>query len=274
MSDTRQLAQELAAAHAARRIVPSPTSRDASFDLAAGYAVERELARLRRDEGRTPVGWKIGYPNRAVWRALKLETVVWGHMYDDTVHFASGGELALSIARMIAPKIEPEIVFKVKLPLTLGDNVADAAAALEATEWIAFGYEIIDCAYPDWKFQPPDFVADYGLHAASVIGAPVPVRAAKIPELVEQLAQFEITLKKNGAPVAQGGGRNVMRSPALAVAELASAMPRRPEGESLAAGAVVTTGSLTDSQFISAGETWQVEITGLGLEPLTLKIDV
>ena len=40
---------------------------------------------------------------------------------------------------------------------------ADAAAVLEAVEWLALGFEIIDCVYVDWKFQPPDFVAAYGL---------------------------------------------------------------------------------------------------------------
>ena len=71
-----------------RHVVSPPSARDAGFDLAAAYAVEAELVRLRRAAGRTTVGRKVGYANKAVWRVLKLDTLVWAHMYDDTVRYA------------------------------------------------------------------------------------------------------------------------------------------------------------------------------------------
>jgi len=46
-----------------------------------------------------------------MWRALKLQTLVWSHMYDDTVQYAEGGAATLSRAKMVAPRIEPEVVF-------------------------------------------------------------------------------------------------------------------------------------------------------------------
>ncbi len=75
---------------------------------------------------------------------------------------------------MTSPRIEPEIVFKLKRPFAGGD----AAAALEAVEWLALGFEVIDCVYADWKFQPADFLAAYGLHAGLVVGEPRPVAPA------------------------------------------------------------------------------------------------
>ena len=93
--------------------------------------IEAEYARLRRGEGRTTTGVKVGFANRAMWRALKLDTLVWAHMFDDTVHAARGGEATLSIDRMRAPKIEPEIVFKLKRPLTDPDLV-DPLRTLDA----------------------------------------------------------------------------------------------------------------------------------------------
>jgi hypothetical protein len=49
-----------------------------------------------------------------MWRVFKLQTLVWSHMYDDTVHCIDGnaGTLALPHARSL--KIEPEIVFGLK----------------------------------------------------------------------------------------------------------------------------------------------------------------
>ena len=40
------------------------------------------------------------------------------------------------------------------------------AAVLASVEWLALGFEIVDSVFADWKFQPADFVAAFGLHAA------------------------------------------------------------------------------------------------------------
>ena len=79
-------------------------------DIGAAYAVQQELTRRRLRRGAVVVGRKIGLANRAVWRALKLKTLVWASMYDDTVHFADNGHGAVSVSRMRAPRIEPEIL--------------------------------------------------------------------------------------------------------------------------------------------------------------------
>ncbi len=171
---------------------------------------------------------------------------------------------------MISPKIEPEIVFKMRSPLAAG--VTDAAAALEAVEWLALGFEIIDCPYADWKYQPADFVAAYGLHAALVVGEPCPVTTANIPELVEQLPTFKVRLAKNGEIVAEGSGRNSLRSPALCLAELATAMAKQDGAEPLAAGDLVSSGTLTESTLIQPGATWIASVEGIDLPPLTLHV--
>ena len=263
-------AREFVDAYANRQILPAPlTTREPGFDLSAAYVVEAELVRLRRAAGRTTVGRKVGYANKAVWRALKLETLVWAHMYDDTVQHAADNQASLDISRMCSPKIEPEIVFKMRAPL---DGADDAAAALGAVEWIALGFEIIDCVYPDWKFQPADFVAAFGLHAALIVGDPLPVEPAVIPTLADQLAQFKVRLTKNGETVAEGSGKNSLKSPALCLAELASAISRRMPDERLGAGELVSSGTLTESQPIAAGESWTATVDGIGVPPLTLRL--
>jgi 2-oxo-3-hexenedioate decarboxylase len=270
VTDPIAVARELHDAYANRRLVPTPSSQDDRFDIAAAYAVERELARMRSQSGHTAVGRKVGFANKAMWRVLKLDTLVWARMYDDTIHDAPSGETTISIARMVSPKIEPEIVVRLKAPLQSGE--ADAAAALEAVEWIALGFEIIDCVYPDWKFQPADFVAAYGLHAGLVVGAPRRVDAASIPQLVEQLPAFKVRLVKNGQLVEEGSGKNALRSPALCLAELASAVARQSGAEPLAAGELVSTGTLTNSAPIARGDTWRAEVDGLDLQPLTVRV--
>lgn len=265
--DPTTLAQELTDAYAKRELIAAPSSRDAGFDLATAYAVEAEIVRARRATGRQTVGWKVGFANKAMWRALKLETLVWSHMYDDTVRYADWNDATLSIAPMLSPKIEPEMVFKLVRP----PASADPVAVLEATEWIALGFEIIDCVFPDWKFQPADFVASRGLHAGLVVGEPVYVEPDNIARLATELAAFTVRLLRNNELVEEGAGKNALKSPALCVGELAEAMKRRG-GETLQAGDLISTGTLTSSMPMAAGDTWIASLSGIPPSSLTLRI--
>src|SRR5580692_3590759 len=104
VTDQKTLAEELTAAYSNREVIAVPPSaRGAGFDLAAAYAVEAELVRTRRASGHRTVGRKVGFANRALWRVLKLETLVWAHMYDDTVRYARNGVASLSLEPMRSP---------------------------------------------------------------------------------------------------------------------------------------------------------------------------
>jgi 2-oxo-3-hexenedioate decarboxylase len=265
--DPRTLAEELRDARTSKRSVPAPTTREGGFDLASAYATEAELVRMREESGHCTIGLKVGFANKAMWRALKLDTLVWAHIYDDTVQYAENDRAEVSISRMYAPKIEPEIVFKLKSALPAD---ADAAHALEAVEWIALGFEIIDCVYPDWKITPIDFVASYGLHAGLVVGTPTRFTPDQIPALVDQLAAFTIALQKNAIVAAQGAGKNSLKSPALCLAELSSATAKA--GAHLGVGDLVSSGTLTEAQLIAAGETYTAVVDGLNVAPLTARI--
>lgn len=270
---TRDVAAEAARLHnayAARQSAPTPSSQNSAFDLTYAYAVERELVRLRRQAGHRTVGRKIGYANRAMWRVLKLDTLVWAHMYDDTVRHAQRGAATLAIDRMYSPKIEPEIVFK--LHSALSADAVEPEAALAGVEWMALGFEIIDCPFPEWKYQPADFVAAYGLHAALIVGEPVAIDPGSIPSLADSLGRFTVKLLKDGELVEEGSGKNALKSPARSLGELAAAISRQPDSEPLAAGELVSTGTLTTSMPMTAGERWEATVEGLPLAGLTLQI--
>src|SRR5262249_29528295 len=134
------------------------------------------------------------------------------------------------------------------------------------------GFEIIDCPFPDWKYQPADFVAAYGLHAALIVGPPVQIESGMIPVLTEDLGRFTVRLVKNGEVVEEGSGKNALRSPARSLGELAAAISRQADAEPLAAGELVSTGTLTTSTPMTAGERWEAMVDGLPLASLTLQI--
>lgn len=266
--DPARLASELLDAYARRRLVPPPSSCDGGLDLAGAYATEAEIVRRRVAEGHRPIGVKVGFANKAAWRILKLESLVWAHMYDDTVERAVGNAAELDITAMVSPKIEPEVVFCLDRAVPPG---SDAVAVLGAVEWIALGFEIIDCVFPDWQFQPVDFVASRGLHARLIVGTPFALTDASRAAIAEALPAFTVRLSRNGDTVATGSGKNALRSPALCLGELASAMDRAGIPP-LEAGALISSGTLTESQPLSRGDTWTATVEGLPLDPLSLRI--
>lgn len=268
MADAEQIASEIAAAYAARTPLTPFSARGGGLDLATAYAAEARLVAGRRAAGHRTVGLKVGYANKAVWRVMKLDTLVWAHMYDDTVRMAPDGQAQLSLARMTSAKIEPEIVFRLKSILPAGLTEADAVLA--HVESIALGFEVIDCVYPDWKFQPADFVAAFGLHAALVVGPSLPVTEASVATLAEALPSFTVTLARDGERVTEGLGKNSLRSPALCLAELATALAGRG-APPLGPGDLVSSGTLTDGQPIAPGQTWSASGAGLDVASISLR---
>jgi 2-oxo-3-hexenedioate decarboxylase len=247
---------EARAGHGSLDMLPSANG----FDLDAAYAFENEVKKLHEAAGHAVTGRKVGYANKAMWRILKLDTLVWAHMFDDTVHMAPQGHCELPIRHYRSPRIEPEVVVKMSDPNKEG---------VRSLEWIALGFEILDNPYPDWKFTPIDFVAAWGLHAALIVGPTMPVTHSNAEALTNQLAEFKLSLLRNGELVEEGAGKNSLRSPALCVAELSRAANER--GEPLQKGELISTGTLTNAQPIAAGEEWRAELNGLPLTSLRVQ---
>jgi len=268
--EVESLARELLFAQETGQMVPIPPSARPGFDLNAAYQVEATLKQFREAAGHRAVGRKVGYANKAMWRVLKLETLVWAHMYDDTVHHSDSNSATLSLAHYHSLKIEPEIVFGLKRPITA--EGLDATAALESTEWLAMGFEIIDCPFPNWQFQPSDFVASFGLHAALVIGEKIQIKPELIPKLVDELPKFKLRMSKHGEFVEEGSGRNSLRSPASCLAELSTAVLRRFPSQPLNTGEIVSSGTLTAGHPIGKGDLWKVDVEGLPVPPLALTL--
>lgn len=268
-TEVEAIATELLRARETGSFVEAP-SVCPGFDLDAAYQVEARLKELHQAAGHQSVGRKVGYANKAMWRVLKLETLVWAHMYDDTVQYCEGNSASATVRNPRSLKIEPEIVFGLREPIVA--QGLDAAAALAAVDWLALGFEVIDCPYAEWKFQPSDFLASFGLHAALVVGQKLRVTADIIPTLVEELPRFKLRILKSGELVEEGSGKNSLKSPALCLAELGATIARRFPQEPLAAGEIVSSGTLTAGHLTASGDLWTAEVEGIPLPRLTLRL--
>jgi 2-keto-4-pentenoate hydratase len=259
-------ARELALAYEQGRSIPTFTGRDAAFDIPAAYAIAGTLHAARLARGEKPVGRKIGFTNRTIWAEYGVYEPIWGHVYDTSRIHAKDNRAELALGRLIEPRIEPEIVlhFGSAPPVTRDERVL-----LECIDWIAHGFEIVQSPFPNWKFGVADTVAVNGLHGVLVIGEPIPVE--RIADCARKLREFRISLARGGVPQDHGGGANVLDSPLLAFAHLAEVLTRLPQFTPVAAGEIVTTGTLTNAWPVAPGETWTTTLSGIELPGLTIE---
>jgi 2-oxo-3-hexenedioate decarboxylase len=232
--------------------------------------VLHDIETRRRAQGWTAVGRKIGFTNRTIWPRYGVYQPMWAHVWTRTVHFARDGKATLPLNGLVQPRIEPEVVFKLKGSVPLAD---DAAAVLASVEWMAPGFEIVQSHFPDWKFAAADCTAAFGLHGALVIGAPLAVTDANRAALAAALPAFELTLSRGDIVIDRGVGANVLGSPALALAHLARLLADQPQSPKLAAGEIITTGTVTDAWPIAAGEVWSSDYGALGIKGLALSFE-
>ncbi len=270
-TDLHALANELEAAKTQASTLSPPSSRGEALSFGEAYRVQAELgARLRRAGGQ-PTGRKVGLTNKAVWAALGLDRVIWSTVYQHTVHYAENDKATLAVAGMCAPRLEPEIVFGLQSAPPAETDAPEALLASVA--WLALGFEIVDCHYPGWSFRPTDAIADYGLHAALIVGSPRPVEADTLSALAAQLGDFSLRLYRGDTLAAEGTGSNVLGHPALALGWLAQTIKDYPEAAPLAAGEVITTGTITAALDIHGGERYKATVEGLELPSLELSVE-
>ena len=266
-TDIDAVASRLIAAHDGASTLAPITASDPAFDVAAAYDVLREIEARRVASGWVPIGRKIGFTNRTIWARYGVYLPMWAHTWAHTVHHATANRATLALAPFVQPRIEPEVVFKLKRPVTITD---DASAVLGCVEWIAPGFEIVQSHFPDWKFGAADCTAAFGLHGALVVGAPLPVTNENRAALAATLPTFGLTLRRGGIVIDTGVGANVLDSPALALVHLARVLAHQPQFPQLIAGEIVTTGTITDAWPVAPGETWSSDYGTLGLPGVTL----
>ena len=243
-------------------------ARPAGLTLAEAYRVSAGLDRRRTARGEKRLGRKIGFTNRTIWQQYGVYAPIWGYVYDSTM-FDLEQTPALPLYGFAEPRIEPEIVFGLAAAPAPG---MDEAALLACVDWVAHGFEIVQSIFPRWKFAAADTVAANGLHGALLIGPrqAVESRAAYWQDV---LPGFEVELVCDGDVIDRGHGANVLDGPLSALRHLVGLLARDRINPPLAAGEIVTTGTLTRAMPVKSGETWSTALYDIGLDPIRLRFD-
>ena len=262
----KAIAAEAFAAQGNVRQIPPFSLRPQSLSLEDAYRVTPLVRQMYEALGAKAVGRKIGFTNRTIWAQYGVYAPVWGHVFDRSVHDLAIVE-TLPLAQFSEPRIEPEIVFG--LAATPSAEM-DEAALSSCLGWVALGFEIVQSIFPGWKFSASDTVAANGLHGALLIGPRHPF-APRAAEWQRTLSSFEIDLGCGGRPVDRGHAGNVLDGPLSALRHLVGLLARDPFNPPLAAGEIVSTGTLTKAMPIAAGETWTAAPTGVPLDAIRLR---
>ena len=176
-------------------------------------SIERRLKR-----GEKLVGVKMGLTSRAKMRQVHVDEVVWGRL-TDAMRLEEGA--SLSRRRYVHPRIEPELAFLLKAPLT---GEVTAAEAIAAVAGIAPAMEIIDSRYENFKFALPDVIADNSSSSGFVVGD------WSRPD--QDFSNLGLVMEVNGRPVEIGSTAAILGNPSrspVAAARLAGAALGRLE---------------------------------------------
>ncbi len=259
------IAQSIIDSRVNRTLVTPPSSNPA-YTLNDAYAVAKIHFDHAVAAGHTPVGRKIGFTNPAAWASMNLNTAVWGYVYAHTVFDTTAGHTTHDLTTALQPKIEPEIMFGLKSNVL---GAIDPVKALESVEWIALGYEVVSCPYPDWQFKGVDAVSGFGLHRALYVGPKRMITASDdLADIVARLATVKGRIYKNGALAGEGSGQIVLGNPVRALAALAVITANQPQFAPLAAGEIISSGTLTPPPAIAAGDVVRAEVEGFDLAPI------
>lgn len=220
--DTREQIELLSIKH------PDMTLDDA-------YAIQSSQMERKLAQGRKIIGWKIGLTSKVMQDALGITTPDSGVIYDDML-FEHGATVPAN--RFIQPRIEAEIAFVMKAPLSGKVTREDVIAA---TDYVTSSIEILDTrikrvdAATGQTRKIFDTVSDNAANGGIVLG---PERHA--PEDFD-LRWVGAIVSKNDEVVATGLGAAVLNDPVMGIVWLSERMGQY--GQRIEAGQVVLAGS-------------------------------
>ncbi|MDA0239122.1 MAG: fumarylacetoacetate hydrolase family protein [Proteobacteria bacterium] len=240
-TDIKKLAEIVDTAAIEATAIPQ-LSQSHSFTLDEAYDIQAEMINRRLVRGEVRVGMKMGFTSRAKMIQMGVDDMIWGRLTDGGV---------ISLRDYVHPRVEPEVAFLLKKPLTGPTTPMQAMAAVEA---IAPALEIIDSRYEAFKFNVQDVVADNASSTGFVIGPWCP------PDT--DLDNLGGIMEFNGRPVQIGSTAAILGHPGRSLA--AASRMTAEEGETLEVGWIVMAGGVTEASPLSAGISVRNSVEGLG----------
>jgi 2-keto-4-pentenoate hydratase len=248
-----QIAEQAALIRAAYDGTPIAPLREALTGMTGedAYAVQEANTRFWLDQGRKPVGAKIGLTARAVQKQLGVDQPDFGTLFADMA--VPDGDV-VAAGRLLQPKVEAEIAFV--LARTPNTDALTTAELIGCVDYALPAIEIVDSRIANWDIKFVDTVADNASSGLFVLGT----RPVLLDAL--DLRLCGMVLEKNGDPTSFGAGAACLGNPLHALGWLAAKMAE--VGRPLQAGDVILSGALGPMVPVAPGDAVEARIEGLG----------
>lgn len=246
-----QLAHQFILAEKQRKPIDPITLHHPDLTTDDAYRINATIIEEKLKSGDKIVGMKIGATGQAIQRQMGIDEPLRGYLLE-SYRVADGGTIPR--AQLIAPRVECEVAFLLGDDLSGPDCTVDDVLA--ATEAVMASIEVVDTRTRDWQVGLREIVADSLILAGFVLSERlVPVKDLNLPDI-------SVMLSKNGEVVSRATGAEVLGNPANALVWLANKLYE--QGDSLEAGQVVLSGSLTPLCPVDGRDTVEAVFEELG----------
>jgi 2-oxo-3-hexenedioate decarboxylase len=236
---------------AQRKATPVPqlsSRRGGALNLADAYRVQAAAIALRLKRGEVRSGVKMGLTSRAKAAQMGVFEPVYGRLTDGML-VADGG--TVPHGRFCHPRVEPEIAYLLKSPMSGNLSPAEAMAHVEA---VAPAIEIIDSRYRDFKFSLEDVVADNTSASGYVVGP------WARPDI--DAGNLGMVLAFDGRPVEIGSSAAILGHPARSLAEAARFAAET--GDEIQAGYIVLAGAASAAVALPPRTSVKLTVEAIG----------
>jgi len=226
---------------------------DASSGLASiadAYDIQDRYVALLRPGAGEPIGYKVGLTSKAMQAFCGIDHPIGGVVLAKrelrsgaTVHRSDYGRLGLEFE--IAVRMKSDMPASAATPSAVAPHVEGVCTAIEVVDDRAADYTHLDVR---------SVAADNSWNAGMVLSD----FRANWPDLEAMLGKAT----KDGAPVGEGYGRDILGHPFNSVAWLNAHLAAR--GGGLRKGQVVMTGSVMKTVFPAEPASYRFEFAGLG----------
>jgi 2-keto-4-pentenoate hydratase len=240
----------LSAAWAEGRTLPRLPDGCVPADLADGWAIQREL-----DAHVGPVvGWKIAATSSAGQASIGADGPHVGRLYDRCLAESPARVDATTMTMRVA---EAEFAFRFGADLRANGPAVDRTAVLGAVAALVPAIEVPDSRFDDFLVAGlPCMVADALCAGVLVLGDEQTTWSPTT------LRDHAVTMRSDGAVIAQGRGADVLGDPVDALTWAVRWLHN--QGEDVRDGEIVTTGACTPPRPIVDGAIFVADFGTLG----------
>ncbi len=250
-------AKRLHKAEKSRKQVAATTIAYPKMKIADAYKIQSAWMDIKKKEGRTIAGHKIGLTSRAMQKSMGIEEPDFGVLLDDMVYEEG---TSIDSSAFLDPKIEVELAFILKKKLK-GKNIT-VTEVLNATDYVVPALELI--AARSYRVHPKtgykrtvrDTISDNAANGGIILGG----RPMRPDDL--DLRWVGAMMSRNGVIEESGVSGAVLNHPAKGIAWLAQKYAAYDKG--LEPGQIILAGSFTRPVNIRPGDTFVVDYGKMG----------